>query len=413
MAAMPAPIQAAAGLSWSIEMAVRGARQMTLSDPRIRLMSMLVVVGFFAATILVSVPFDLGRSGRFPHRAEEVLGPAYPWLPGRGGAAGQLAWAPLAAFPLWEEGARLGRRGETVRARRLIAEAVRRDPQLVDARLWLANDALQHRLYARALDQLDWLYTLVRPARPQISVALAELAQEPAAQSSIIAFASRQPLWRQSVISELLRSKADPALIFALLGGADGRTGSTLVGQSGLVATLVARGRYDQAYLAWVAALPASALTSIGYVYDDHFRQLPGALPFNWTLANSPDASVDFVKGGGLEISYFGEKPAHLLDQLWVLPPGRYRFIATAHSLGSSESSKIGWTLFCGDDQTRLLGMAEVPVASKPVSRGFAFAVTADCPAQRLSLDGTPAEISGAAEMQIRTVRIVNLDSPG
>ncbi|MBX9729926.1 MAG: hypothetical protein K2X59_01240 [Sphingomonas sp.] len=359
------------------------------------------------------MPFDLGRSGRFPHHADEVLGPVKQWLPGTGGAAGQLASAPLAAFPLWEEGARLGRRGETDRARRLIAEAVRRDPQLVEARLWLASDALQHRLFARALHQLDWLYTLVRPARPQIAVVLAQLAQEPGAEPSMIAFADRQPIWRQSVVSELMRSNAAPALIFRLLGGADGRAGSTLVGQSGLVATLVARGRYDQAYLAWVAALPASALPSIGYIYDDHFRQLPGALPFNWTLADSPDASVDFVKGGGLEISYFGEKPAHLLDQLLVLPPGRYRFIATAHSLGSSESSRIGWALVCGDDQTRLLGMADVPVAPKPVTRGFAFAVAADCPAQRLSLDGTPAEISGAAEMKIRTVRIVNLDHPG
>lgn len=367
----------------------------------------LIVVGcVLAAFCLVTASFDLARYGAFPHDRTALIDPVTARSSANHSAADDLAKAPLAALPLWEEAVRRDQRGDTARARRLMIEIVRRNPLFLEARGWLAVDAAKRGNYAEAVRQFDWLYVLSPAARPQIVTALATLARVPGGGPEIARLARRKPIWLTAVAGELIGSPAAPAVVFELLGGANARAGSDAIESSGLVASLVRRQQFDQAYLAWVTSLPETALSSVGYVYDGDFKKLPGAQPFNWTLVESDAATVDFGKRGGVEIAYFGDKPTQLLAQLLVLPPGRYRLDVRANNVVEPDGNQAGWSLYCGDDRARLIGRVDVPVAPGAVWRSIAFAVPQNCPAQTLSLDGASTEFVSAAAITLKAVRI-------
>lgn len=363
-----------------------------------------------AAVVAQSAAFDYGRAGHFPHYASDVLGPLPKLLHSATTPAEQLARAPLAGFALFEEGERQAKAGNLAGARALVREAARRDPQLFEARLWLANDAVREAHYPEAVRQFDWLFAIGDSARPAITPLMVALAKIPQAQPAFEAYAARKPIWLQGVADGMMQPGGDPAFVFRLLGGTGGHEGASEVGKSALVASLVARQQYDAAYLAWVSSLPQSALGAVGYVYDNNFRQLPGALPFNWNLSSSDMASVDFLKEGGVQISYYGDGPAHLLEQTLTLPQGHFKFVARATNASDRDANHVAWSISCIGGATATLGRLDLPVAPTSQAHGVMFTVPANCPAQKLSLDGTPSEYPASANVEIKAVAITRSD---
>ncbi|MFA6125310.1 MAG: hypothetical protein WCS75_05740 [Sphingomonas sp.] len=381
--------------------------------PRVSTVRRLTAIGLglaVAAVVVESAAFDYGRAGHFPHYAGDVLGPLPKLLHKAATPADQLASAPLAGFPLFEEGERQAKAGNAAGARALVREAVRRDPQLFEARLWLANDAVREGRYPEAVRQFDWLFAVGESARPAITPLMVALAKIPQAQPAFEAFAARKPIWLQGVADGMMQPGGDPAFVFRLLGGTSAREDASEVGKSGLVASLVARQQYDAAYLAWVSSLPQSALGAVGYVYDSNFRQLPGALPFNWNLSSSDMASVDFLKEGGVQISYYGDGTVHLLEQTLTLPRGRFKFVARSTNASDRDANHVAWSISCIGGTAATLGRVDIPVAPASQAHGVMFTVPANCPAQKLSLDGTPSEYPASADVQIKAVSITRSD---
>lgn len=361
-----------------------------------------------AALSVGSAVFDQARLGRFPDTAAAVLAPCcrLAAFDPAANPARALAEAPLAAFPFWDAARHATATGDATRARSLAREAVRRDPRLAAARLWLAQDAISTGRFDAALDHLDWLYAVAPDARTGIATAIAQLAMTPVSRAVVERRATSSPHWLPSVIETLVRLKADPGTLFRVSGGADVRSGVATGDKSAIIRDLIARKDYDRAYLAWVATLPAGAVGPVGYVYDQGFRNLPGLQPFNWTLLDSDVASVDYASGGGAIISYFGNGQARFLEQSVLLPPGAYRLTVVAGVSSDGDANKAIWAISCGTGQAAL---ASLPITAKgaPAPAGVTFRVPADCPIQTVSLEGAPSDYPATTEIKVTSVTVV------
>ncbi|MDO7840932.1 hypothetical protein [Sphingomonas immobilis] len=366
-----------------------------------------VLVLALAAIVLIALTaqFNYLRLGIFPHDVRQAT---YPCC---GGAAGkpadQLAQIPLAAGPLVAEATRL-KQSDPARARKLMLAAVARDPLSPEARAWLAADAAMRGDFPDTIVQLDWLYTLDAGSRPRAAKALAGLARFPASQAAVSAFAKRQPIWLNAVAEELVRSDADPAILFRVLGGAGPRINGSDKGgyDASVIDQLIKRKQYDLAYLAWVTQLPEGALDKVGYVYDGQFAKLPGSPPFNWRLTDNGEATVDYTKGGGLQVSYFGDGASQFAAQTLLLPPGAYRIAAAANRSGKADGNLAFFTLACAATPDTPLVTLDIPVGNAPARIGGNVTIADGCDVQVLALAGRPSDYPSTMQIAVTSVAI-------
>lgn len=374
--------------------------------PIVRWAVALVAGAALGALVMVAGMFDMRRLGSFPNDSAKVLlfccgAPGSAPVP----AETVLAGAPLAGFPFAEKGQAAAEAGDQKRARPLMLEAVRRDPLLAGPHSWLASQAILSHDFEAAIRELSWLYALAPPRRPEIAKVIAGLAALPSASDAVERAIAKSPIWVEAVVGELITSRADPSVIFRMIGAASGTPAGQRVDTGMLVQTLVQRREYELAYLAWINGLPHSAIGSVGFVYDREFRKLPGAKPFNWSVAQAGGATADFMPEGGLRVSYFANAPAQLAEQLLLLPPGRYRLETAAANTGGADGNQAQWTVTCvGAGQP--LGVLRIPLARTPARARVAFEVPADCTAQALVLGGVPTEYSRGTEIELMSVSV-------
>lgn len=384
----------------------QGRGRSRVGPPIVRWAIALATGAGLAALVMIAGMFDMRRLGEFPGDPSRVLlfccgAPGSAPVP----AQTVLAGAPLAGFPFAEKGQAAAEAGDTARARPLMLEAARRDPLLPGPHSWLASQAILDRDFDRAVHELSWLYALTPARRPEIAKVLAGLAAVPSASGAVERAIAKSPIWVQAVVGELITSKADPSVIFRMIGAASGTPAGESVNTDMLVQALVQRREFELAYLAWINGLPESAMGSVGFVYDREFRNLPGARPFNWNLVQAGGANADFMDGGGLRASYFSNAPADLADQLLLLPPGRYRLDTLAANTGGTDGNQAQWTLVCvGSGQ--MLGVLRIPLARLPKPARIDFEVPDNCQAQKLLLGGVPTEYSRGTEIEVRSVSV-------
>lgn len=361
------------------------------------LLSLAVLVGAWAA---------YARNGHVPRLAQEMARlcctPATTLAglpPGE-----QLASAPLAAFPLVDAALRAAAAKDPARARASMTAAVRRDPRLAPARFWLAQDALANNRLQEAIEHLDWLYAIDQGSRAKFVEALAGIATLPGGVAAMRGYARRNPDWRKLVVERLVAIGASPAVTYAIVKPDADPISS---GGGALINGLLARRDYERAYLAWLTQLPAGSVKDVGYIYDGNFRGLPGSPPFNWAITTWGDVSTDFTRNGA-HVSYFGEAPAQILQQVTVLAPGRYVLEVTAKSLSAADANPVNATMACLEQPAVPLATIRLPGSGATTRMSARFVVPAGCAAQSIAFVGTPAEFPKPAEFTILSVAIRN-----
>lgn len=345
------------------------------------------------------------RDGRFPARAADVA--LLCCTPARTLAGlspvEQLRSAPLAAFPLLDEGLRAAKAGDPPRARALMTQAVRRFPQLAEARFWLVQDAVAHHQYFEAIKHLDWLYAIYPQSRAKLIEALGGITTLPGGLSSMRAYVQRNPEWRKPLVEQLVSSGASPALSYALVSPDNDLSTS---GGGALINGMLVRKDYERAYLAWLAQLPAANLVDVGNLYDSNLRGLPGALPFNWNLSDSDGVTTNLIKGGGAHISYFGDVVTRTLEQMTVLARGSYTLDVTTSTRSPADANQIAATIACVTPGATPLVTLRLPPSSHPTQSRAHFTVPGGCEAQLIAFVGTPAEFTKAADFDVVSVTI-------
>jgi hypothetical protein len=151
-------------------------------------------------------------------------------------------------------------------------------------------------------------------------------------------------------------------------------------------------------YIAWVATLPDEALRHVRGVYDGEFRGLPGAAPFNWTLASGAAIEAGGAAPDGLLVARASSSPSGpLARQLLVLSPGPYRLVIEA---AASADAAMSWRISCRGGAA--LADLAVPQGLEPVRAETTFTVPTGCVLQDLALVAS----AGGAESSTSRIAI-------
>lgn len=324
--------------------------------------------------------------------AQERLAPAQR----RRAAAAALARAPASHWPLAASAAAALDEGDADGAERLLEAAVRRNSRHVDSRSRLFRLYLAGGRWGEAIDE---------------GVALARLRSAMSASVMDAILALLPEIRGRAILAGKLRRRADgsaPPLREALERAAAGRPAARQLAE--LIRRADAAPRAGpavspQGYLDWTLTLPAAALAHVRGVYDGQFRRLPGAPPFNWTLAGGPGARARIdpgAPGPGILIAEATEaRPRVLARQLLALPEGPHVLVVDGTA---AAGSRMSWRLRCLSGP----GLAELELlpASRLRRLRHPLLVPPRCAFQELSLVGSAAQAGAKAASRTSLVAV-------
>src|SRR5258706_15375029 len=197
-----------------------------------------------------------------------------------------------------------------------MIELLHPDPGSAPAGLWLMNAALEAGNLGHAAEQVDRLLALSPQMQAQYFPILADIVRRRGGERPVASLLARNPSWREAFLAYLTTRDVGPDVIFRLTASPTAVVGAGGSGaQAALLQSLVARGDYDSAYLAWINFLPDSALAKVAPIYDGGFVGLPGPQPLNWVFNDGEAASVGIEAGQGMQVDYAGTKSVRMASQ--------------------------------------------------------------------------------------------------
>ena len=317
-------------------------------------------------------PFDLPNGALASDAAATALQ--------RGDAAGAAASArkALAARPLDQRAATvlaIARRaqGDTAGSARLLALAGRlgwRDPT---TQLWLFGQQADAGDPAAAMARAD---ALLRTG--QLREATTELlragAGDPTFARALARMLAAGAPWRQAYMTDLADMSGEAlAVHLALID----RVGATREERAALVSRAIANGAFAMAAEAWRRGTP-TLLPDPAFTRVDNDTAARRGL-FGWHATETGNLRVEPAAGGHgavLVIDRLAAGP--LLYQDVLLPPGTYAMTIDGAALP-------GWTVACLPGSRRI----DAPPTMKDRRTVIGFTIPADCPVQRVALNGT------------------------
>ena len=312
--------------------------------------------------------------------------------------------APLAPEPYLVKGAIARVQGRDDVAEKLFAQALARDPRSEAVRYLLADLYLNTGRPSQALSEMGVFARLKPSASAQIAPAIAAFAKTPGATQHVRQFFKTYPELQPLVLLELARDASSSDLVLALAGPADSYPKDvaplwleTLVGQ------LVAQGKFAKAYDTWKSF--AGIRGSGRGLFNPTFEKLATPPPFNWRFTSS--GGVAEPSGGGLRVTYYGSEDTILVEQVLLLPPGRYELTMEVSRQLESESA-VGWSLVCLPQGNIALTL---PLDKAAGTVEGTFSVEAGCAAQRLQLIGSASEFPKVIDFSIDRLKLIRVAS--
>jgi hypothetical protein len=315
------------------------------------------------------------------------------------------ARAPLAADPFLVRGVQAQLAGDLGLAERAFRAARDREARSLPARYFLADLYLRNGDADRGLAEVAVLARLAPNGVDKLAPYVATYASNRANWPQVRAMFAREPPLENASLRALAAKPDNADAVLAL--ASRGRRTAASSWLPVLVATLTDAGQYAKARRIWSQVANARGAGG-ATIFDSHFTDAGPPPPFNWTLTSSTVGLAERQAGRGLHIIYYGNEDGVLASQLLVLPPGRYRLGTDAPGLPAAAAS-LRWTLYCARGNGAI---ASAPL-DKAASGGMRFVVPASCPAQRLELAGTAAELTQSSDLVIRSLALSRDQSGG
>lgn len=298
--------------------------------------------------------------------------------------------------------------GDVPAARRLFryAEALsRRDLQ---TQVWAIEDSVGRGDIAAALRHYDIALRTSKSAPDLLFPILAMAMTDRAIRAPLVRLLAIRPAWGNGFI-DYVATRAPDDVASAELLLAVKRAGVPVSDSAWALAIehLVQRRSYDQAWAYFAATHPG---TDRRKSRDPRFASTEEAMPFEWIVGRDDgvNASIQPSPAGGLfDFTVPAAVGGRLLEQLQLLPPGRYRLTGHSRDIEQPSSAAPQWVLTCRDDGSEL-GRIDVPnSASFGGEFSGEFDVPERCRAQVLSLVARPSDSASAISGQIDRVALV------
>ncbi len=334
------------------------------------------VAGALAQQIAGSEGADRSRADRLARRA--------------------LAAEPLAVKALTALAIDTQIAGDTPAARRLFVHSDALSRRELGTRLWLIEDAVARGDVPGALRHYD-IALRTEPTAPELLFpVLTQAIAEPAISAGLLDLLRTRPPWRDGFLGHVGAAGTAPADSARFFERAAAR-GIPVpeMARISVVNALVGSGAYDLAWNYYRSLRPG---VDRRIARDPSFEnQSDVRAPFDWMpILNVAGVSVD-IDGGAAQFAAPPVVGGPILQQVQLLPPGRYRLEGEVSDLDQSPDARAYWQLACTSG--RELGRVELPNASeRAVGFGGDLTVGGDCPAQILRLVLRPtSNVGGTA----------------
>lgn len=327
--------------------------------------------------------------------------------------SGALARAALRANPLEGRAYRvLGQlaesNGDEQAAVRLYEIATMRSPRDLATHVWLEGHYLSTGRVMQALQHIDLFLRIVPKHYQQQQAVMWALASLPQAHLALADMLGTHPPWRQDFMARICGVAGNSAASIAPLmtrlrlapGGLEERE------LSPWIECLNRDRRWGEAYLTWVAALPADRQKELANLFNGGFEREPSGMGFDWRFTQVPGAFIERLPTAGaggkvaLRVSFEDRRVSFQhVRQMLALPPGRYRLDGRARAEGLRSERGLVWSVTCADDGKPVASTDPLAGVSpwRPFSVSFELP-PGSCGGQWLQLS-VPARI--AAEQRI------------
>lgn len=298
-------------------------------------------------------------------------------------------------------------RGNTAEARRIFAYAETLSRRDLRSRLWAIEDAVARGDVPNALYNYDLALRTSRLAPDLLFPVLASVIDKGDIRAELIRRMASKPSWNDLFISYIAGNGESPQAVAQLFHGISLHGIIVSEGaQSAVMKRLIASGQLETAWGYYASIHPGADRSRSR---DPRFDSgLVDPSPFDWVPINDEGIAATIQsgdRGGVLNISAPPSVGGVVVQQLQMLPVGNYILQGTSSGIDQIAGARPYWKLSCTDG--RVLGRVEVPNSA---SRNGRFrgrlTVSADCPAQYLSLVLRPTNDTAGMSGQIDWVSL-------
>lgn len=241
-------------------------------------------------------------------------------------------------------------------ARRLMNLALERSLHDHVARYWLLRDAVERKDFDGALLHLDMFFRTSRQVTTKIMTSFAALADHPTGQKKIIAALKTNPPWRRPFLltyPAIAKNLDGPMKIFVALKAAGSEPEKEMI--HALENNLVNRGKFGEAYYAWLQTLSPEELKNLPLLNNGSFDAKPSKSAFAWRMRPTSGAQSEIGQfasgnkyGNSLQVVFFGERVRYAhTRQLTMLTPGKYTFSGEYRLFNINNSRGLVWRVLC------------------------------------------------------------------
>lgn len=296
-------------------------------------------------------------------------------------------------------------RGDKASARRYFGEAQKLSRRDLRTQLFMIEDAVQRNDIPGTLRQYDVTLRVFPALGDMLYPVLTAASGDPIIRGELVKTLSRRPAWGASFIVFAATHTTDAKAIGNLLSSlrlADVPISET--SDAGIIDALLASRDWNAA---WSYYQRIRAGVDRRRSRDPHFvSTFETPTQLDWRSTSDDSALATSIQNGVFDFTAPPSVGGPMLQQVQLLPAGRYRL--NGHSLGIEQSPGAlpYWTLRCRDG--RELGRVEVPNSS--VAKGnFSgiFSVPPDCPLQTLDLLARPSNAVTGLSGQIDHLEVV------
>lgn len=296
-------------------------------------------------------------------------------------------------------------RGDKAAARRYFTYAQKLSRRDLRTQLWMIEDAVQRQDIPGALHQYDITLRVFPNLGEMFYPVLASANSDPQIRRELTKVLAGKPLWSESFLNFAAGNSPDPkstaALFLDLL-----RAGVSVSqnARTGPVNALIAARELDAAWSYYAALHPG---VDRRRSRDPRFAaglETPSQL--DWIPINDGSGLTTSIQGGIFDFAAPASVGGPMLQQLQLLPPGRYRLNGHSIMIAQAAGALPYWLLRCEDG--RELGRVEVPNSSVANGRfDGTFSVPAGCPVQTLVLIARSSDAVSGLSGQLDRVALV------
>lgn len=315
---------------------------------------------------------------------------------------------PLAVPALTALALNIQLRGDTATARKLFVHSDALSRRDLGTRLWLIEDAVGRGDVAGALHHYDIALRTEKAAPELLFPILSGAIADPALAAALSDTLVTRPPWSEAFIGYLAAISKTPEVSASFLRRLSQR--NVPISEAAHISTVNALVNMGKVAEGWAYYTSFRKDASRTRSRDPRFMAIvetPAA--FDWALVTSDTGISTSIqstaKGGIFDFATPSTVGGTVLQQMQLLPPGRYRLEGISAAIEQASSTRPYWQLACADG--REAGRVELPNSNQNGGRFVGeITVGADCPVQVLRFVTRPSSDIGGVSGQIERVQL-------